>query len=188
VIHRAPVEKALFMAKPFFHADQVGSLLRPPGLVAARQQFQQGQISKALLRQQEDAAIAAVVKRQEACGFDVVVDGEFRRENWWIDFVQGLSGVEIRDGDPAQAFVAPGSDHDHGWKYVPKNVVTTARLSAAAPITAPHDCTFMVAGQQSHKRLTPTWRTFLLTSCASIAPKSQPWKPQVAGTYRSTIR
>nr|MBP6853314.1 hypothetical protein [Rhodoferax sp.] len=133
--------------KPFFRADQVGSLLRPPELFAARQQFQQGQIDRAALRRVEDAAIAAVVQRQEQCGFQVVVDGEFRRENWWIDFVQGLSGVEIQDGNPAQAFVAPGADtaddhdhdhdHDHGWRYVPKNVVTTGRLSAPAPITAP---------------------------------------------------
>ena len=134
------------MSKPFFRADQVGSLLRPPELIAAREQFQHGQIDKAALRHAEDAAIAAVVKRQEACGFGVVVDGEYRRENWWIDFVQGLSGVEIQDGNPAQAFVASHSDqddhdhdhdHDHGWKYVPKNVVTTGRLGANAPITAP---------------------------------------------------
>ncbi len=132
------------MSKPFYRADQVGSLLRPSELIAAREQFQHGQIDKAALRHAEDAAIAEVVKRQEACGFGVVVDGEYRRENWWIDFVQGLSGVEIQDGDPAQAFVAPNAnqddhdhDHDHGWKYVPKNVVTTGRLGANAPITAP---------------------------------------------------
>ena len=132
------------MSKPFFRADQVGSLLRPPELIAAREQFQNGQIDKAALRHAEDVAIAAVVKRQEACGFGVVVDGEYRRENWWIDFVQGLSGVEIQDGNPAQAFVASHTDHDdhdhdhdHGWKYVPKNVLVTARLGANAPITAP---------------------------------------------------
>jgi 5-methyltetrahydropteroyltriglutamate--homocysteine methyltransferase len=192
VIHRAPVEKALFMAKPFFHADQVGSLLRPPGLVAARQQFQQGQISKALLRQQEDAAIAAVVKRQEACGFDVVVDGEFRRENWWIDFVQGLSGVEIRDGDPAQAFVAPGSDHDHGWKYVPKNVVTTARLSAAAPITAP-DYSYLqsVTGRTAKVTLPSPTRLHFHGGRAAVSqtayPDMEDFFADVVRVYRAEI-
>jgi len=134
------------MNKPFFRADQVGSLLRPPELIVARELFQNGQIDKAALRHAEDAAIAEVAKRQEACGFGVVVDGEYRRENWWIDFVQGLSGVEIQDGNPAQAFVASHSDdddhdhdhdHDNGWNYVPKNVVTTGRLGVNAPITAP---------------------------------------------------
>ena len=144
------------MTKPFFRADQVGSLLRPAELIAARARFQQGTIDKVQLRAAEDDAIAQTVRRQEACGFEVVVDGEFRRENWWIDFVQSLSGVEIREGDVKQAFVAPsslpnqgpeqdhghnhGHDHDHGdqgWKYVPKNVVTTGRLSASKPITTP---------------------------------------------------
>ncbi len=130
------------MNKPFFRADQVGSLLRPAALLAARRQFQAGRIDAAALRAAEDRAIEDIAQRQEACGFEVVVDGEFRRENWWIDFVRGLSGVEIRDGAVSQAFVAPaaacGHDHgdeDQGWKYVPKNVVTTGRLSLAAPVT-----------------------------------------------------
>lgn len=129
------------MSRPFFRADQVGSLLRPPELVAAREHRKAGQLDPAGLRAIEDAAIAAVVRRQEALGFEVVVDGEFRRENWWIDFVAALDGVEIRDGDAAQAFVAPGAatadacDHDHGWRYVPKNVVTTGRVHLADPAT-----------------------------------------------------
>jgi len=136
------------MNKPFFRADQVGSLLRPASLLAARQQFEQGRLDAAGLRRQEDAAIAEVVRRQEALGFEVVVDGEFRRENWWIDFVRGLAGVEIREGQASVAFVAPsapspdcGHDHGHapepeqGWKYVPKNVVTTGRLARPKPIT-----------------------------------------------------
>jgi len=135
------------MARPFFRADQVGSLLRPAALHRAREQFQQGQIDAHALRAAEDQAIAELVQRQQDCGFQVVVDGEFRRENWWIDFVRGLSGVEIRDGVAAQAFVAPPADcgHDHGqaaaieeeqgWKYVPKNVLTTGKLRLAAPVT-----------------------------------------------------
>ena len=167
------------MTKAFFRADQVGSLLRPPELIAARAQFQQGRLSQAVLRQAEDAAITEIVRRQEQCGFEVVVDGEFRRENWWIDFVQGLSGVEIQEGSVAQAFVAPGSvpphgyaadracGHGHGaapqpaapstadegWKYVPKNVVTTGRVSAAAPITAP-DFSFLQSTTQRAAKVT----------------------------------
>ena len=169
------------MTKTFFRADQVGSLLRPPELIAARAHFQQGRLSHAALRQAEDAAITDIVRRQEQCGFEVVVDGEFRRENWWIDFVQGLSGVEIQEGSLAQAFVAPAGavapgpsapaacGHDHGpshganadqkqtveegWKYVPKNVVTTGLVSAAAPITAP-DFSFLQSTTQRTAKVT----------------------------------
>jgi 5-methyltetrahydropteroyltriglutamate--homocysteine methyltransferase len=123
------------MHKPFFRADQVGSLLRPPELIQARADFEAKKIDAAELHAAEDQAIANVVKRQEACGFQVVVDGEYRRENWWIDFVRGLSGIEIQEGQASQAFVAPkandcGHDHsaDEGWKYVPKNVITTGKL------------------------------------------------------------
>ena len=128
--------------RPFFRADQVGSLLRPAALIEARERFKAGAIDHPALRGVEDVAIRDIVRRQEEIGFEVVVDGEFRRENWWIDFVAGLRGVEIRDGDVGQAFVAPASaenddGHDHGWKYVPKNVVTTGRVHADAPITAP---------------------------------------------------
>lgn len=132
--------------KSFFRADQVGSLLRPQALLMAREQYAKGQLSPAQLRAIEDQAISDVVKQQEAQGFQVVVDGEFRRENWWIDFIKALSGVEITQGVAAQAFVAPnrsptsecGHDHhasDHSWQYVPKNVITTGKIELKAPVT-----------------------------------------------------
>jgi 5-methyltetrahydropteroyltriglutamate--homocysteine methyltransferase len=125
--------------RPFFRADQVGSLLRPAALIEARARFKAGSIDHAGLRAVEDVAIRAIARRQEELGFEVIVDGEFRRENWWIDFVAALKGVEIRDGDARQSFVAPGADehgHDHGWKYVPKNVVTTGRVHLDAAVNA----------------------------------------------------
>ena len=131
------------MSKPFFRADQVGSLLRPAELIQARSDFDAKKINAQELHAAEDVAIANVVKRQEACGFQVVVDGEFRRENWWIDFVRGLSGVEIQEGQASQAFVAPkGNDcghdhaHDEGWKYVPKNVITTGKLGLSNSVSS----------------------------------------------------
>ena len=134
------------MGKVFFRADQVGSLLRPLSLLQAREDFAKGHLSAEKLRAIEDECIAQVVKEQEAAGFEVVVDGEYRRENWWIDFIKALSGVEITEGVAAQAFVAPtqssasdcGHDHDeadHAWQYVPKNVLTTGKISLKSPVT-----------------------------------------------------
>lgn len=133
--------------RPFFRADQVGSLLRPEALLQARAQFARGQIDRAALRRCEDDAIREVVRQQEAIGLPVVVDGEFRRENWWIDFIAALQGVEIREGDATTtAFVAPGSAaaaakkdeaccDDHAWSYVPKNVFTRGRIARPSPVT-----------------------------------------------------
>lgn len=116
--------------KPFFRADQVGSLLRPASLLAARDAFERGAMTLDNLHLAEDAAIASVARQQEQLGFDVVVDGEFRRENWWIDFARSLRGVEIQDGKSA-SFVKEGSDcgHDHSWQYVPKNVFVNDRIA-----------------------------------------------------------
>ena len=76
------------MTKPFFRADQVGSLLRPADLLAARERHDKGEIDDAALHAAEDAAIADAVKKQEKAGLPVIMDGEFRRENFWIDFIR----------------------------------------------------------------------------------------------------
>ena len=73
-------------AKPFFQADQVGSLLRPQKLLDARNDWKTNKITRADLRLIEDQAIEDCVKLQEEIGLNAVTDGEFRRENWWIDF------------------------------------------------------------------------------------------------------
>jgi len=138
------------MSKPFFRADQVGSLLRPQRLIEARAAHEAGKLNAEELHHVENESIREVVKQQESCGFKVVVDGEYRRENWWIDFIRGLSGVEISEGQASQAFVAPkksdcGCGHDHGksnddadegWKYVPKNVLTTGKLGLPNSVNA----------------------------------------------------
>ena len=50
--------------EPPFRADHVGSLLRPPALLRARDRFKNGGISAAQLRTIEDASILDVVRMQ----------------------------------------------------------------------------------------------------------------------------
>ena len=80
-----------------FRADQVGSLLRPASLIAARGKFRAGELSAEELRRIEDAAIRDVVTRQESIGLESVTDGEFRREWWHLDFLKQLEGVTLRE-------------------------------------------------------------------------------------------
>jgi methionine synthase II (cobalamin-independent) len=51
--------------RPPFRADHVGSLLRPPELLRARDEFAAGRLSADRLRETEDAAIREVVRRQQ---------------------------------------------------------------------------------------------------------------------------
>ena len=90
--------------KPFFRADQVGSLLRPQKLLDARTEWKARKISAEDLRALEDEAIADVVRMQEDLGLEAVTDGEFRRENWWIDFISAIDGIEISEPDVDSAF------------------------------------------------------------------------------------
>jgi methionine synthase II (cobalamin-independent) len=78
---------------PPFRADHVGSLLRPPELLEARERFAEGAIDADELRAAEDAAIRDVVELQRDVGLRSVTDGEFRRASWHMDFIYSLDGV-----------------------------------------------------------------------------------------------
>ncbi|HZZ50265.1 MAG TPA: 5-methyltetrahydropteroyltriglutamate--homocysteine S-methyltransferase [Pseudonocardia sp.] len=81
-------------ADPPFRADHVGSLLRPPALIAARRRHSEGASSAGELRAAEDAAITEVVAMQERVGLQAATDGEFRRTSWHMDFIYQLGGIE----------------------------------------------------------------------------------------------
>ncbi|HZQ75845.1 MAG TPA: 5-methyltetrahydropteroyltriglutamate--homocysteine S-methyltransferase [Acidimicrobiia bacterium] len=78
---------------PPFRADHVGSLLRPPGLLQAREAHAAGRLSDDELRAAEDAAIGEVVAMQEGVGLRAATDGEFRRASWHMDFIYQLGGI-----------------------------------------------------------------------------------------------
>lgn len=99
---------------PPFRADHVGSFLRPPYLLEAREQFFAGKsISAAQLRAVEDRAITEVVKFQQDLGLHSVTDGEFRRTYFHIDFLEQLGGVKtdipvtIRRQDGSEELAPP---------------------------------------------------------------------------------
>jgi 5-methyltetrahydropteroyltriglutamate--homocysteine methyltransferase len=83
---------------PPFRADHVGSLLRPPAMLRAREEHAAGRIEAAELREVEDVAITEVVRMQEDVGLRSATDGEFRRASWHMDFIYRLDGVEQEAG------------------------------------------------------------------------------------------
>ncbi|MGH7029347.1 MAG: 5-methyltetrahydropteroyltriglutamate--homocysteine S-methyltransferase, partial [Stellaceae bacterium] len=85
------------LSGPPFHADHVGSLLRPAALLRAREARQSGRMSADELRRVEDAAIRDVVEMQREIGLEGVTDGEFRRGSWHMDFLYQMGGVSRLD-------------------------------------------------------------------------------------------
>ena len=92
---------------PPFRADHVGSLLRPPELLDARDDFAAGRITAAGLRAAEDEAIAGAVRTQQQAGLRSATDGEFRRASWHMDFIYRLGGVSKAPGNLAVQFRNP---------------------------------------------------------------------------------
>ncbi len=84
--------------KPPFRADHVGSLLRPPQLLKARDDFAGGRIDAEALRAVEDDAIRDIVRKQEDVGLQSATDGEFRRASWHMDFIYQLDGITTEAG------------------------------------------------------------------------------------------
>jgi 5-methyltetrahydropteroyltriglutamate--homocysteine methyltransferase len=112
-----------------FRGDQVGSLLRPPSLLEARQRAEAQEISPEELREAENEAIAAAVKMQKEAGLDVFTDGEFRRS----DFRAGI--VDAFDGITAKEFQMPWHGPDGMVKLPGTAYIVTGRLQQRHRIT-----------------------------------------------------
>jgi 5-methyltetrahydropteroyltriglutamate--homocysteine methyltransferase len=110
-----------------FRANHVGSLLRPPELLEARERRQKGEIDDAQLRQVEDRSIRDVAKMQEDVGMRGITDGEFRRTLWHADFLSGFDGIKVVEGlerDSARHFQNPDADVQRS----PTRFVVTGKL------------------------------------------------------------
>jgi 5-methyltetrahydropteroyltriglutamate--homocysteine methyltransferase len=74
------------------HADAVGSLLRPPKLLAAQKQLAAGNITATEFKLIEDRAVDNAVALQEAVGLEIVTDGEMRRQSFQSQMTAAVSG------------------------------------------------------------------------------------------------
>jgi 5-methyltetrahydropteroyltriglutamate--homocysteine methyltransferase len=100
---------------PPFHADHVGSLLRPAALKSAFRRRAEGTLDHQGLLAAQDDAIRAAVALQEAAGLESITDGEFRRASYWHGFVDAVDGLAVRpasfefrdDAGDKMAFTAP---------------------------------------------------------------------------------
>ncbi len=99
------------MAAPY-RADHVGSLLRPPELLQARQDHHDGKISAEQLREMEDRCIEMALLVQKDAGLDVFTDGEYRRAWWAGELAASIEGL-VADTEVRPATAAAGGQ---GWQ------------------------------------------------------------------------
>ena len=77
-----------------YKSEGVGSLLRPPYLMHARQQLELGGLTPVDFKRIEDRAVNESVALQEAAGLDVVTDGEQRRYAFFGHLAEALEGFD----------------------------------------------------------------------------------------------
>lgn len=80
-------------------ADVVGSLLRPPELLRAREAVSSGAIGQTEFKVIEDRAVDEAVALQEEAGLEIVTDGELRRSSFQSQMAEATEGLGQFDGD-----------------------------------------------------------------------------------------
>jgi 5-methyltetrahydropteroyltriglutamate--homocysteine methyltransferase len=137
--------------QPPFRADHVGSLLRPKRLFASRAAWRAGTLPLAELRKVEDECVRDAVAMQESVGLRSITDGDFRRDDWFLDFMFSLEGltrtretkrVPFSDGIDFQAPIArvtgkvrcpAGGIMVEGFRFLKSIVSQTAKICIPAP-------------------------------------------------------
>jgi 5-methyltetrahydropteroyltriglutamate--homocysteine methyltransferase len=95
-----------------YHADVIGSLLRPQYLKDARKQWEAGTLSTREFKRVEDRAVDELIALQERCGVEGITDGEMRRTHFIAPLTDVISGVK-----PIPAFTRMWrKPHEQGQK------------------------------------------------------------------------
>jgi 5-methyltetrahydropteroyltriglutamate--homocysteine methyltransferase len=126
-----------------YHAEHVGSLLRPPWLLEARLAHKQGTLTGEGLREVEDRAALEAIELQRRAGIEVFTDGEARRGTWMAGLLESTGGVVPAELAPVKWHWdrRGGSAEDTGFDVVAANQRVTrkaAHTSVEAAFLARH--------------------------------------------------
>ena len=193
--------------KPPFRADHVGSLLRPPALLQARDDHAAGphrrrrSCAPSRTRRSDE-----VVRKQEEVGLQSATDGEFRRASWHMDFIYQLDGITKEAGHIAVKFhneegdieFTPAALHVDGRLGVSTTIfgdafrflqdtVTTSRPEADDPV-AEHGPLPRRQGGHRPRRVPGRWTRSGPTSPPPTARRCAGSASSAARTSSSTTR
>src|SRR5258708_11176148 len=89
-------------------AGVIGSILRPPHLLAAREEYGASRMTDREFKSIEDRAVNRCVEIQERCGVDVVTDGEMRRTVCASQLAQATEGFASIPNNAVDWFTVDG--------------------------------------------------------------------------------
>ncbi|KAK0946526.1 hypothetical protein LTR29_001994 [Friedmanniomyces endolithicus] len=114
-----------------FHADRIGSLIRPAYVGEAQEKFDAGEISQQDLHSAQQKAIADVVAAQQAHGVRALCSGEFDRKYYFSGFFEKLQGFEEVSPVPwelARLSAAPIAALKKAGKQYPMAAICTGKI------------------------------------------------------------
>ena len=173
-------------ATPPFRADHVGSLLRPPELLVARDEFATGQIDAERLAAVEDTAIADAVRLQENVGLQSATDGEFRREQWHADFLYAIPGIQRG----ALGAPLPVYRRDGQITWTPNATEVTDRVRLETPIFGDHFSFLAAAVTTAVPKLTvpsPSMAHFRVDLSKSPYTDPDEYRADIAAVYAAEV-
>ena len=126
----------------------VGSLIRPPELLALIEARQDGRpADDAIFADTLRNAVAEVVRQQAEMGIDIVSDGEFGKTGSWSRYVvERLAGIEFRPGAVPSISSIRGKDYrdfeefyvecenEHGAAGLGKSIAPTGGWAITGPV------------------------------------------------------
>ena len=126
----------------------VGSLIRPPALLALLEARQEGKaIDDVVFSEMLRRSVAEVVRQQAEVEIDVVSDGEFGKTGSWSRYVvERLGGIEFRPNAVASIAAIRGKDyrdfeefyveyeHEHGAAGLGKSIAPAGGWAITGPI------------------------------------------------------
>jgi 5-methyltetrahydropteroyltriglutamate--homocysteine methyltransferase len=175
---------------PPFRAEHVGSLLRPPALLRARDAHERDEITAEELRAVEDEAIRAAVRMQEDVGLQGVTDGEFRRSSWHMDFIYQLDGITRAERSKTVEF----RNDDGVVEFSPSIMLVQGRLGLSRTIFGDDFAMLMSAVTSGTPKLTipsPSmvhYRGDRAEIDPSVYPELEQFRLDLAAAYADEIR
>jgi len=161
---------------PAYRADHVGSLLRPPELLQARDDFSAGRITAEQLREIEDASVLKALEMQLEAGVHIFSGGEYRRSGWSAGIAEAVEGLTADTDSPTRRIFnpwqGPHGDLANATMTMRRGVVS-AKLRQVRRITG--------AEAQFLKLNAPGPWKMTMPGAASAA--GQLWKPGVSDQF-----
>ncbi len=117
-----------------YRADQVGSFLRPPEILEARNTGAGSEPLRAI----EGRHILRVLAKQKELGFEIFTDGELRRKNFMSDFTDAVEGFNF--GDAVSRTWKSGEGKESAAIRV--TGIVNAKLRGVRPLTG-HELSFL---------------------------------------------